>query len=335
MENSNSREYLEKITAAVIDNLRHTGPAPSVQMQDVPRKPFGGMTDEEEAELDDMDEDDNKDVRMTQHRWDKRVEHENEFEPSDDDEMARANGATRANGKRTFNDYRTGDKEDNSERASPAAATNGGAPEAPAAEESQDVNDDTIDDFAGDQEKMALDKEAEPNEPEKDKEAEKESEQEKDSDKEKDKVDDDGDVGMADDLEPQEEKPIKEEQVDEPEPAPERVPSKSPIAEEEPKESSKEKSEPAVDAPTEAAATAEAKTEAEAEVAPEAAVDTADAATEKPAAEEESKPSEAEPEKSPEASPDAKEKTEQPADAMEVDQEKDEAEPKKASTPPA
>ncbi|KAK1254535.1 hypothetical protein MKX08_008530 [Trichoderma sp. CBMAI-0020] len=357
MENSNSREYLEKITAAVIDNLRHTGPAPSVQMQDVPRKPFGGMTDEEEAELDDMDEDENKDVRMTQHRWDKRVEHENEFEPSDDDEMARANGATRANGnKRTFNDYRTGDKEDDSERASPAAATNGGAPEAPAAEETQDINDDTIEDFAADQEKMVLDKETEPNEPnepnkpEKDKEEEKESEQEKDSDKEKDKVDDDGDVGMADDSEPKEEKAIKEEQI-EPEPAPERVPSKSPVAEEEPKESSKEKSEPAADATTEAAATVEAETEAEAEIeaeaapeaAPEAAAEAApdatdaatDAATEKPAAAEESKPSEAEPEKSPEASPETKEGTEQPADAMEIDQEKDEAEPKKASTPPA
>ncbi|KAH8128066.1 hypothetical protein ACSS6W_005343 [Trichoderma asperelloides] len=334
MENSNSREYLEKITAAVIDNLRHTGPAPSVQMQDVPRKPFGGMTDEEEAELDDMDEDENKDVRMTEHRWDKRVEHENEFEPSDDDEMARANGATRANGnKRSFNDYRKSDKEDNSERASPAAATNGGAPEAPAAEESHDVNDDTIEDFAAEQEKMAVDKEAEPAEPEKDKEAEKESEQEKESDKEKDKVDDDGDVGMADDSEPKEEKIIKEEQ-DEPESAPERVPSKSPAAEEKPKESSKENSEPAADATTEVAATAEA--EAEAEAATEVAVDATEAAVaEKPAVAEESKPSEAEPEKSPEASSEVKEKAEQSADAMEVDQEKEEAEPKKASTPSA
>ena len=48
MENSNSREYLEKIKYAVIENLRNTVPAPSVQMQDVPRQPFGGMTDEEE-----------------------------------------------------------------------------------------------------------------------------------------------------------------------------------------------------------------------------------------------------------------------------------------------
>ncbi|KAH7326439.1 hypothetical protein B0I35DRAFT_346815, partial [Stachybotrys elegans] len=85
MENSNSREYLEKITAAVIDNLRQTGPVPSVQMQDVPRKPLGGMTDEEEAELDDLDEDENKDVRTTQHRWEKRVQNEAEFEPSEDE----------------------------------------------------------------------------------------------------------------------------------------------------------------------------------------------------------------------------------------------------------
>ncbi|UZP33134.1 hypothetical protein NXS19_000950 [Fusarium pseudograminearum] len=110
MENSNSREYLEKITSSVIDNLRQTGPAPSVQLQDVPRKPFGGMTDEEEAELDDLDEDENKDVRMTEHRWDKHVEHDNEFEASDDDEMARVNGATRQNGnKRSFTDYRKGE----------------------------------------------------------------------------------------------------------------------------------------------------------------------------------------------------------------------------------
>jgi len=83
MENSNSREYLEKITASVIDNLRQTGPAPSVQLQDVPRKPFGGMTDEEEAELDDLDEDENKDVRMTEHRWAKNADHITESEPTE------------------------------------------------------------------------------------------------------------------------------------------------------------------------------------------------------------------------------------------------------------
>lgn len=310
MENSNSREYLEKITAAVIDNLRHTGPAPSVQMQDVPRKPFGGMTDEEEAELDDLDEDENKDVRMSERRWEKRVEHEAEFEASDDEDMARTNGATRRNGnKRTFTDFRKSDKEDNSERASPATATNGGATEAPAAEDPHDINDDTIEDFsaAPEQEKMAVDKKAESAEPEKEKEAEPEKEVEKESEKEPEKVDDDGDVGMAD-SEPKEEMTIKKEDV-EPEAAPERVPSKSPVAEEKPAE----EAEPVAAAPATPAET--------------------------PAPEEEPKPVEVEPEKAPEeeAPSEAKEKEDPSADAMEVDQEKEEPEPepKKASTPPA
>ncbi|UKZ49476.1 histone deacetylase [Trichoderma virens] len=311
MENSNSREYLEKITAAVIDNLRQTGPAPSVQMQDVPRK-FGGMTDEEEAELDDLDEDENKDVRMTEHRWDKRVEHENEFEPSDDEDMAAANGVTPRNGnKRSYTDFRKGENEDNSARASPAAATaaaastNGGAAEATAAEDSHDINDDTIEDFAaaGEQDKASADKKEKSKEPEKEKEAEKENEEEKEEEKQEDKVDDDGDVGMAD-SEPKEEMTIKKEDV-EPEPAPERVPSKSPVVEEKTRE------------------------ESETPVAPAAPA-------EETAVQEEEKPSEAEPEKkSPEASSDAKEKEDETADAMEVDQEKDEEEPKKASTPPA
>jgi histone deacetylase 1/2 len=148
MENSNSREYLEKITAAVIDNLRQTGPVPSVQMQDVPRKPFGGMTDEEEAELDDLDEDENKDVRMTEHRWDKRVENEAEFEPSDDDEMARQNGATRRDAnKRAFTDFKKGEAEADSNAVSPATVANGASREEPAAEDTHDINDDTIEDI--------------------------------------------------------------------------------------------------------------------------------------------------------------------------------------------
>lgn len=147
MENSNSREYLEKITAAVIDNLRNTAPVPSVQMQDVPRKPFGGMTDEDEAELDDFDEDENPDVRMTEHRWDKHVENPAEFDASDDDDMARANGATRPqNGKkRSFHDYHDsvsrGDKGEDE--------TNGGQESRndEPSDDGNEVNDDTIDDL--------------------------------------------------------------------------------------------------------------------------------------------------------------------------------------------
>ncbi|KAJ4199288.1 histone deacetylase [Fusarium falciforme] len=222
MENSNSREYLEKITAAVIDNLRQTGPAPSVQMQDVPRKPFGGMTDEEEAELEDMDEDENKDVRMTEHRWDKRVEHEGEFEPSeDDDEMARAHGATRQNGnKRTFTDYRKGEMEVDSGNATPKAP-NGASAEEPAGDDAHDVNDDTIED-------MSAHEQPEKDQPEK--EAEKPEETAKET--EKTSVDNDGDVGMTDSAPAEETTTIKKEDV-EPETAAEpAAPAEKPTQEE-------------------------------------------------------------------------------------------------------
>merc|ERR1712137_1418974 len=36
MENLNSREYLESCTAALMDNLRHLAPAPSVQFHNAP-----------------------------------------------------------------------------------------------------------------------------------------------------------------------------------------------------------------------------------------------------------------------------------------------------------
>lgn len=149
MENSNSREYLEKITAAVIDNLRSTGPAPSVQMQDVPRRPFGGMTDEEEAELDDIDEDENKDVRMTEHRWDKHIQNDAELDPSDDEEMATTNGATRkGSAKRTFTDFSESKKTRNSD-ASALAATNGAKSSKESGRDLADIdlNDDTIEDI--------------------------------------------------------------------------------------------------------------------------------------------------------------------------------------------
>lgn len=265
MENSNSREYLEKITSAVIDNLRNTGPAPSVQMQDVPRKPFGGMTDEEEAELDDLDEDENKDVRMSEHRWDKQVEHSGEFEPSDDDEHARANGATRQSGnKRSFTDYGK-DGEDGANETEAAAEKAADAN----AEDGHDVNDDTIEDIGGaEQEKEVADEPAEEK-------------------AEKEKTDGDGDVGMTDSA-AEEETKIKQE-----EPEAEAAPA----AEAE-------------------AATAE-KTDAEKpaeEAAPEKEETEAAKESNKPTDEEgESKPAEAE----------SKDKDEQPADAMDVDGDKE------------
>lgn len=99
MENANSKEYLEKIKIQVIENLKKTAFAPSVQMQDVPRQPFGGMTEEEEAELDDLDEDENKDTRHTQRRWDKAIARDDELDESDDDEeIDYANGVRQQDG---------------------------------------------------------------------------------------------------------------------------------------------------------------------------------------------------------------------------------------------
>ncbi|CAK7201086.1 histone deacetylase [Sporothrix eucalyptigena] len=91
MENANNYEYLEKIKIAVIENLKKTAPVPSVQMQDIPRQSMG-MTDEEEAELDDLDEDENKDARVTQRQWEKNRQRTDEFDESDDEDIARANG---------------------------------------------------------------------------------------------------------------------------------------------------------------------------------------------------------------------------------------------------
>ncbi|KAF4974379.1 hypothetical protein FZEAL_8711 [Fusarium zealandicum] len=294
MENSNSREYLEKITSAVVDNLRQTGPAPSVQLQDVPRKPFGGMTDEEEAELDDLDEDENKDVRMSEHRWDKHIEHDAEFEASDDDEMARAHGATRKNGnKRTFTDYHKGEMEVDSGDVTPTRATNGSTHEEPAGEDTHDVNDDTIEDISAHEqpekdqaEKDQAEKEAEePEEPEEDP-----------REPEKANVDDDGDIGMEDSAPAEETTTIKKEDI-EPEPAVEPVaPTEQPTQEE-----------PAV------------------EKSPEAA-DKTSTSEPKPTEETEEKPAEA---------PEEKTKSQEPADTMDVDNDKEKSEgPKEMSKSP-
>lgn len=99
MENANSGDYLEKIKVQVIENLKKTTHVPSVQMQDVPRDPLGGMTEEEEAELDDLDDDENKDVRSTQRKMDGRVVCEEEFEDSGD-EGENDYGIHKANGER-------------------------------------------------------------------------------------------------------------------------------------------------------------------------------------------------------------------------------------------
>lgn len=97
MDNANSTDYLERIKAQVLENLkRTTQAAPSVQMQDVPRAPMGmdETLDEEEARLDDEEADleKSKDKRITQRLWDRQIERDDELEASEDEELAEANG---------------------------------------------------------------------------------------------------------------------------------------------------------------------------------------------------------------------------------------------------
>ena len=108
MDNANSREYLEKIKTQVIENLKRTAFAPSVQMTDVPRD-AEGMDDEADAILDDLDEDENKDTRYTKRRWDKYVEKDGELSESEDEDEAERNGVRKRGGppkRRNLMDYR-------------------------------------------------------------------------------------------------------------------------------------------------------------------------------------------------------------------------------------
>ncbi|CAI4218547.1 unnamed protein product [Parascedosporium putredinis] len=200
MENANSPEYLEKIKAA------------------------------EEAELDDLNEDMNKDVRMTQHDADKRIAHGAEFEESDDEDGPQPNGTGRANSKRQFTDFKNDDAAAESGTATPANQST----TAVEATETEDP-DITIEDAGGSAaaaesksaragspgQKTKSEDEAAATSQDGDKAAEKEKDKESESEKEKDKgaeaqvdaaekedkaaekeaekpVDADGDVGMED-----------------------------------------------------------------------------------------------------------------------------------------
>ncbi|RDW76032.1 histone deacetylase RpdA protein [Coleophoma crateriformis] len=108
MDNANSKDYLEKIRIQVIENLKKTAHAPSVQMTDVPRTTMLGGTEEDDAEMDDLDEDQNPDTRNTQRRWDQRIARDDELDESDDEEGDRANGVSAQNGvpkRRNIMDY--------------------------------------------------------------------------------------------------------------------------------------------------------------------------------------------------------------------------------------
>ena len=139
MENANSPEYLEKIKNQLIENLRRTAHVPSVQMQDVPRHALNAMSDEDDAELDDLDEDENKDVRMTQRQWEQRVERENEYEDSDNEDLDKANGVIRNGNRRPgFRDYRSVPLDADADSGA-ATPVNGGADTAIKSKETDEV----------------------------------------------------------------------------------------------------------------------------------------------------------------------------------------------------
>lgn len=105
MDNANSKEYLEKILTQVLENLKRTAHAPSVQMTDVPRDSLG-LNDEDEAALDDLDEDENPDKRITQRKADKYVEKNGELSDSEDETMDGLNGRPSSRKQRAARNYR-------------------------------------------------------------------------------------------------------------------------------------------------------------------------------------------------------------------------------------
>ncbi|KAI9871109.1 MAG: histone deacetylase [Pleopsidium flavum] len=131
MDNANSYEYLEKIKIQVLENLKRTTFAPSVQMTEVPPDP-PGMDDEADAILDDLDEDENMDKRHTKRRWDKYVEKEGELSESEDEEENDNNGVRRqanVRKRRNLRDYPNPNAVDygnDSGAASPEAARSEG-----------------------------------------------------------------------------------------------------------------------------------------------------------------------------------------------------------------
>lgn len=129
MENANSKDYLEKIKVQVLENLKRTAFAPSVQMTDVPRDPEG-MDDAADALLDDLDEDENKDTRYTKRRWDKYVEKPGELSDSEAEEDTAKLGLRKQNGtprRRNRVDHREGAvAEDDNAVGTPKSASQNG-----------------------------------------------------------------------------------------------------------------------------------------------------------------------------------------------------------------
>ncbi|GME46915.1 Histone deacetylase superfamily [Neofusicoccum parvum] len=114
MDNANSPEYLDKIRLQVIENIKRTAFAPSVQMTDVPRSPLmPGMDDEAEDEMNDIDEDENPDTS----------------ESEDEGENSRQGVRAQPNKKRRMNimDYQNANAVDGDDTPRPGSANGAGA----------------------------------------------------------------------------------------------------------------------------------------------------------------------------------------------------------------
>lgn len=94
MDNANSKEYLEKILAQVLENMKQTAHAPSVQLTDIPRNSLG-LNDDDEAGLDDLDDDEHPDKRSTQRRRDKYIQKNGELSDSEDEDPEERQAAQR------------------------------------------------------------------------------------------------------------------------------------------------------------------------------------------------------------------------------------------------
>jgi len=79
MNDLNTREYLDRVKRIVLENLRHIGGPPGIQMTEVPRIERDDEDDEMDEDLTDPDE------RRPQHALDARIQRDGELSDSDDE----------------------------------------------------------------------------------------------------------------------------------------------------------------------------------------------------------------------------------------------------------
>ncbi|KAK7178848.1 histone deacetylase [Paraphaeosphaeria sporulosa] len=131
MENANSTDYLHKIKSSVIDSIRRTG-KPSVEaFTNIPDNPpqLAGYDSDAEEEMNDLDADENPDVRSTQRQRDQQIEAEGElYDPSDDEEYKNGLGVRRQPGarrKRNIMDFQNPNADEGAETPDGTRGLNG------------------------------------------------------------------------------------------------------------------------------------------------------------------------------------------------------------------